>query len=218
MDEEQDDNLDEWLIAWALLLLLLNGNANAVLTVTQRLRARTLLRANYEQTVQGLANSVSGGTMALATWTDEMQLAYGGYARQMAVAGAGTLPDDAMRAVVDTRIREQEPFLARFARLVAAGALSVRAIAARAKLYGNVGHAAYWQAQGSSAQTGYIERWISQDDQHVCINCAPLHNRTFLPGQGTMPGEVCLGICRCSRVLEYNPDEYRRLSGQRRAA
>jgi hypothetical protein len=87
---QEESSLDEWLIAWALLLLLLNANANRVLTITQRLRARTLLRANYEQSVQGLANSVSGGAMAAAEWTTQMQLAYGGYARQMAVAGAGT--------------------------------------------------------------------------------------------------------------------------------
>lgn len=213
MVEEREDDSNEWLIAFVLLLLLLGANANRPLTLAQRKRAQKLLRSKFENDTRRLALGVKNGSVSVAKWQAEMQQSIDDYARQMAVAGAGALPSVEVQAAVKQKLDEQRPFLDRFAKVVAVGALSALAIAARSKLYGGVGWGTYAMARGSSAEPGWVERWVTRDDNAVCRNCAPRHGQFFLPGQGPMPGWDCLGSCRCERILEYRPETYRRLTG-----
>lgn len=226
---------DDWLLALLLVLLLTGGNTTRPLSAAKRRQARNTLRGGFQATMGQLAVGVTTGALAVGAWQSAMQVNIAAYTRQMAVAGAGALPSGATQAAVEAQLAQQWPFLQTFAVQIAAkkaggggagsgvlpvasaeqaaGMLSVAAIAARSRMYGNVGHAAFYQGQGDDPQYGYIERWVSLDDGKVCPNCARLHGEMFLPGDGVMPGSVCFGTCRCSRVLEYNEAEYIRLGG-----
>lgn len=215
--EEQDER-QEWLIAWAVVLLLLAANANRPLTPKQRKRARDLLRTQFEQDVTRQAQSVATGTQTPAAWQLAVAAILAAYMRQMAVAGAGTMPAATVQQAVSEEMQRQAPFLDGFAAAVAQGGLSIPQMASRAKLYGKAAWGIFYLAQGSTAGDGIVERWVTRDDKFVCRVCAPRHGRYFLPGEGPMPGTDCLGSCRCERVQEPNPQIYARLTGQRRAA
>lgn len=215
MDDESDK--EAWIVALAIVLLLLNIKTVRPLTLTQQKRARVLLRAKFEADALRLAVAVAGGAIATARWKEQMQATIEEYARQMAAAGAGTLPDVATRAKVDARLQEQQPYLERFAGVVAAGVMSAIAIAARAKLYGGVGWGAYWTGAENaiSRQRGQIVYYTARDDRGTCGPCNAAQ-RTSPYRAGTnhpVPGSVCLGggLCRCELRFEYNPTVYAQL-------
>lgn len=212
--QEQENDTSEWLIAWATILLLINGNAARVLTATQRKRARDLLRVKFEQDAARNALRVTDGNLLPDAWRLAVMGMITGYARQMAVAGAGTLPPQAIQQSTAQEIARQMPYLARFAAAVAAGSMTASAIAARTKLYGKSGWQAYYMAQGSTAGDNIVERWISRDDKNTCSLCAPRHGQYYLPGQPPWPGD-CLGSCRCERVQVVDAAIFARLSGRR---
>lgn len=210
---EQDDG-DAWLIAWALLLLLLGANAARPLTATQRKRARDLLRMRFENAALRYAQRVTSGGLDVDQWQAAVGDEMASYTRTMAVAGAGTLPNAQVRQLAESEIRRQMPFLAGFAAALAG--MSIAAIANRTRLYGGVGWGMFWRAQGSTASEGIVERWISRDDNRTCSVCASFSGRYYLPGVGPMPGAVCLGAgnCRCERVQVVDRVIWQRLAGR----
>lgn len=212
---EQDDS-DEWIIAWIVVLLLLGANAARPLTLTQRRRARDLLRVAFEDGALRWAQRVTAGQIDALAWHDGVATMIADYARQQAVAGAGTMPDAATQEFVRQQVAEQRPFLDGFAAAIAAGALSLAAIASRTKLYGSAGWAAHWVAQGSTAPTYAVELWVARDDRNTCAPCAALNGKYFLPGQGEMPGSVCRGggLCRCERRQVIDRAIWQRLTGR----
>ncbi len=63
---------------------------------------------------------------------------------------------------------------------------------------------------------GWVVDYISRDDVRTCTNCLEAQRQgPYLPGQGPMPGAVCLGRhrCRCRREYRYDPVMYARLTG-----
>lgn len=210
---EQESN--PWLEAWVIVLLLLGANAARTLSFTQRKRARDLLRVRFEDAALRVAQRVTAGQLNVDAWQAAVNDELGIYTRAMAVAGAGTLPNTEVRAVAETEIERQMPFLASFAAAVAAGGLSVAAIAARTKYYGKSPWGVYFVAQGSTAPDYTVHRWVSRDDNRVCSRCAPLHGRYFLPTEGPWPGWACLGICRCERIQVVDREQWQRLTGRR---
>lgn len=213
---QQEDDGSAWLVAWVALLLLLNGNATRPLTMTQRTRARKLLRVKFEDDALRAAQRVTAGEWTAAAWLDAVEVAKADYARQMAVAGAGTMPEADVRQRTTQALAEQRPFLERFGGVVAAGALTVAAIAARTKLYGSVGWGMFWAAQGGGAAEGVVDLWIARDDNNTCRQCAPRNGQYYLPGQGPMPGIDCDGggACRCERRQVVDMAIWRRLMGR----
>jgi hypothetical protein len=209
------DNGDAWLIAWAITLLLVNGNAARTLTATQRKRARDLLRVRFEDAALRNAQRIMAGQLDIDAWQTTVGGDIADYTRQMAVAGAGTLPTAQVQQVAESEIGRQAPFLAGFAGAIAAGGLSVLRIASRTKYYGKPPWGVYYVAQGSTAGEGIVDRWITRDDNRVCRNCAPMHGRYFLPTEGPWPGWACLGICRCERVQVVDRAIWQRLTGRR---
>lgn len=213
---KQDDN-DGWLLALALLALLLNGADITAMSQAERTRAQLSLRRQFEGKTQGLASGVISGS--IRDWQTGMVDAIELYARQMAIAGAGGLPSTATRQATDGRLSSQWSFLTRFSVTLLAGRLigqmmSEAAIIARSNLYGGTGWGAYYLGQGENASYGYVDQWITRDDRRVCSRCAPRHRQYFLPGRGPMPGWDCLGSCRCRRVRIYNPQIYASLGGR----
>lgn len=203
-------NNDDWLAAWVLVLLLLGGNAARLLTTAQRKRARTLLRSKFNEDASRLAEDVTGGAIAVAEWQGLLALASGDYARQMAVAGAGTLPEVALQEAIAVQVAEQIPFLDGFAAAVATGALSEAAIAARSQMYGAVGWAAHWQAAEQSVINGdgVIVHYIARDDGRTCGFCFDAERKgPYRAGSDhPLPGSACKGggACRCELRFETN--------------
>lgn len=124
--EPQHDRND-WLLALAVILLLTGGNTTRKLSTAKRRQARITLRSGYQATVQQLAVGVTSGALAIGAWQSAMQVNIAGYARQMAVAGAGTLPSGATQAAVEAKLAQQWPFLQTFAVQIAATQAGVAA-------------------------------------------------------------------------------------------
>lgn len=216
LPEDDQDHGGEWLAALVLLLLLLGANAGRPLSLSRRIRARTLLRGNFDTSMGNLAVQVANGSITVEVWQQRMSSAIAAYARQMAVAGAGQLPSTATRQWVAQQVAAQQPYLRRFAAAIAqrqqaGNPLSPAYIANRARQYGGSGWGAFYAAQGANAAPGYVEQWITRDDKAVCRVCAPRHLRYFLPGSPPFPGTDCLGTCRCERLPVYDPVEYAKL-------
>lgn len=208
---------DAWIIAWATVLLLVNGNANRLLTMTQRARARKLLRIKFEDDALRWAQRVIARQVPPEAWRVGVETSMTDYARQMAVAGSGTMPDAAVQELVAQELAKQGPYLDRFGGLVAAGALSLAAIAARTKLYGGVGWGLFWMGAERAPQDYVVVQWISRDDDRTCSLCAPRNGQYYLPGQGPFPGLDCLGAgaCRCERRQMVDRAIWQRLTGRR---
>ncbi len=219
------EDVNRWIMALALLLLLLGSTTVGTLNDAQRTRAQELLRVQYEAQVATLAAYVAAGG-AVATWQAGMQTATAGYARQMAVAGAGTLPKPAVRATVDAQLRGQWGFLAAFAVTLIAGKIagkltSEAAIRSRAVLYGQTGWGAFARGAEPVAGTGWIVNYEARDDDSTCPECSEAERRgPYAYGTNfPRPGEICRGRgrCRCKLRYEYNPTVYARLTGRKAA-
>lgn len=212
--QEQNDN-EEWMLAWTIVFLLLGANAARQLTATQRKRARDLLRVRFEDAALRNAQRIIAGQLDIDAWQATVTGDIADYTRQMAIAGAGTLPSAPVQEVARQEIQRQAPFLTGFAAAIVAGGLSIAQIAARTKYYGKSPWGVYFVAQGSAARDYTVDRWVTRDDNRVCSNCAPMHGRYFLPTEGPWPGWSCLGVCRCERVQVVDRERWQRLSGRR---
>lgn len=211
-----EDDENEWLIALFLVLLIVDANAYRPLTATQRRRARDLLRVRFEDAALRNAQRVIANLLSVDEWQAAVSQEIASYARQMAVAGAGTMPSAAVRQFAEVQVAEQMPFLDGFGVAVAAGMLTLAQIASRTRLYGGVGWASYFMSQGESAPLYAVEQWISRDDRGTCFVCAQRSGRYFLPGQGPMPGTDCRGggNCRCERRQVIDREIWQRLTGR----
>lgn len=215
---------NDWLAALLALLLLANINvlrsATVSLPLYQRRNLRLVLRGNFETAATQAAYKLAAGQLSPGDWFSSTWQAIRLYSLQMAIAGAGHVPSARLRATFEQTFSPMVTQFWRFGMLVTfrdliGRPMSTRLIASRTRQYGGPGWAAWFEAQGEDAAWGYVEQWISRDDQYVCRYCASLHRKYFLPGDGPMPGRGCYGTCRCVRVPEYNPDVYARLTGER---
>lgn len=110
---------NEWPIALLAVLLLTRANTTRPLSAAKRRQARTTLRATFEANMGALAVAVTTARLTVGAWQDIMQKDIGSYSRQMAVAGAGTLPGAATQAAVEAGLAEQWPYLQSFALVLA---------------------------------------------------------------------------------------------------
>lgn len=100
---------------------------------------------------------------------------------------------------------------------VGARPFSSRQIAARARLYSGLPLGGFYGASEGRAGPGYVVDYISKDDSGTCSPCIEAEAEgPYLPGEGPMPGVVCLGKsrCRCVRNTYYDPEKYAALTGQ----
>lgn len=211
---------DDWITAFALVLLLLRSSPTRPISKVLRTSGRKLLRSHFEGAVTRTATLVRSGAVTIAAWQRTMQTALANYTRQMAVVGAGRMPGVRVQGIVEDKLATQWPYLQRFATALAARQVGGRpmsdiALAARARQYGGIGWGAYFAGQGENATPGYVDVWFTRDDYYVCPNCRPRHQQYFQIGVGPYPGWDCYGNCRCVRRAEYLPDIYADLSGLR---
>lgn len=125
------------------------------------------------------------------------------------------------------RIREalifQNERLARFTREIAArqalfdaggrAAMTELEIAARARMYRGFVRAEFYRQAETDVEPGFVIEYVSLDDNGTCSPCIDAEG-FYLPGEGPLPGEVCLGHghCRCRRNQIFDAALYAELS------
>jgi hypothetical protein len=173
------------------------------------------IQDEFMRDVERLADDLRRGAITLKTWHEQMRDLIVDYLARAAQVGA-------QRAIVGDDEDElleifalQLAFLSRFADQAASGRLSDAQIRERAKLYAGEGRALFYEQAGRTAALyGWVEDYIAVDDRNTCGPCARAEAQgPYLPGQGPMPGRVCLGrgYCRCRRALRYDVQAYLRL-------
>jgi len=186
------------------------------------------LQAVFERRVRRIAAQLVNNELTVAQWqtaiTNEMRQ----HLYQQMMLGSRRMvlsPEQIARA--DDILQMQTAYLQRFADEVSASRglgqpLSELQIGARSEQYGGFARGELFrQAETDAllAEPGWVVRYNALDDAGTCGPCSEAQ-AYYLPGQGPMPGEICLGRsrCRCERVPEYNPAIYAQLTGQNRRA
>lgn len=203
---------NRWPLARALVARILNAPTIRPMNTQQRTKAKDLLGVQFESNTRIHAANVSAGE-TVDSWYTSMRSTIGSYARQMATAGAGTIPRLPVREAVDNILTGQWTYLDRFAEVLDAGRrvgnmLSEAAIAARSLLYGSTGIGAWWRGS-EPIRSGVVVYYIAQDTGNTCSNCsAAARNGPYDASLHPYPGELCLGgsRCRCTLRYEQNPD------------
>ena len=220
--------------AWVVLLTSLGAAIGAqvasqiptstarTLTEAQGRNLRDRLRAEFDAEMRRLAGRVANGA-SVGTWQADMSNTVRRYMLAQASAGVGRPLTQAEIQALQGRIQEQTQYVYRYAADIAARRQTgtpyqVGYLQNRSTQYGGAGWGLYFEAQetGYGAQEGWVVDYISRDDDRTCGPCLDAESRgPYLPGQGPMPGEVCLGrgYCRCERRLRYDPAAWGRLAG-----
>jgi len=196
-------------------------------TATQIVSHGNEVQATFERRVRRIAAQLANGELTVAQWqiamTNEMRQHL--YQQMMLGSRRGVLsPTQIARA--DELLRQQSAFVQRFADEVAARQglgfpLTELQVGSRSEQYGGFARGELFRQAEASEQfsAGWLIRYNALDDAGTCSPCHEAQGY-YLPGQGPMPGEICLGRsrCRCERVPEYNPAIYAQLTGQNRRA
>lgn len=215
-------------VALALLLLLLSGQHVKLrpgMSYYTAERMASMVQDAFAVLVLAYARMLAAGEKNLADWQATMLDAIEQHVIQQMMLGNGQprLTDE-QRTELDAIMLEQSAFLGRFADLNALGmavdSLSEEAIARRSRSYGGVARGAFFLAFSvaalarGDAGAGWVDEFVARDDRGTCGPCHAAQG-FYLPGQGPMPGIVCLGRdnCRCQRIPRYLPNEYARLTG-----
>lgn len=221
-----DDSLEEAALLLLLLLGLRGRDPDRVLAGMGRdaaLRALNALQDAWKDRAVQLAAALARGELDLAgLQVQAMQglaRVYTG-AMQLALRRSRLTPAELER--LNRLLAREAAFLSRMADQLALAdaqgrALSPGSIAHRLAMYGGQARAEFYRSREAAeigGNTGWVVRYVARDDERTCTPC---HNAQgyYLPGEGPMPGDVCLGggYCRCRRVPEYNPTEWARLTG-----
>jgi hypothetical protein len=181
----------------------------------------------FERNVTNLAAALSNGDIALMDWQRSMLAEVEDHVlQQMYLANGDAVLTPLQRARLQTHVAEQGAYLQRFADQAALRAgqgtpFAEGYIANRSRLYGGAGRGEFFRGSEEAGVArgdvgdGVVVRYIAVDDKGTC---SPCHNAQgyYLPGDGPMPGAICLGAgyCRCRREPEYNPSMYRNLGGR----
>lgn len=127
-----------------------------------------------------------------------------------AMLGKGRPLSNAELTRLEKTIKKEEEHLQRFMdqisiRRVQRNPMSSEAIESRLIQYGGTGRAEYYRASELvDSDQNTVERYRA--NAGACSKCLPYNGKYFLPGEGPMPGDVCLGKghCRCERIAEQN--------------
>lgn len=205
-------------------------------TTPVRERVRLLGKAQdiHAANVAQLARDLEAGRITVAEWQRGVRAANAQLlADALVLAGAGNI--STWRRKMQEIEREQAAYLQRFAdevsvrhlaqpvpaseggNLPAALALWTAAyLARRAAMYSGAGRGLYYGAAEAGGVGGYgwVVEYRARDDDRTCSPCSDAQG-FYLPGQGPLPGDVCLGggFCRCERVPVFDEAMYRRLGG-----
>lgn len=213
--------IDETAIFAYLMLILGYTQFTRRLPLRDRQRLRRRLRDEFEVNMDRLADElIEGGNVAAYQRQAKREMA--NYTARQYAAGLGEPSGLVTRFLTAASLRNAA-FLARlafeiYARRAVGRPYLVKNVAGRGRMYGGDGWGAWFQGNESQAGEGWVSVYSVRDTgPRLCGPCAEAGRvRYYLPGTGPMPGDVCLGsgFCRCERALEYNVEEYERLTEQ----
>lgn len=197
------------------LLALLGERQPGDLTEVQHLA--TANEAHDRFATYAVEAAVNEGS--IDDWQRGMMEGLIGLSGALFLLGAAALTP-ALRRELLPILQTEAAYLSRFGdqRLLAqvrGNPLSAVQVAARAASYGALARAASFalRERRTNQGAGWVQQYIATDDQGTCSPCLDAEGY-YLPGEGPMPGQVCLGRgrCRCSRVTIYAPEIYERLT------
>lgn len=207
--KKRDD--DAWLLLFSLQLSINRK------TLIERRRERGRVRRLFVVYATDDALSLTDRDITLHQWHSETMGIIGGAVLASWLAGNGT---DGTRPSNDDQVSRQLDYLYRFAaethaRRALDDPFSLEYMVNRSLMYGGAVRGAWFLGNESIySGYGYVSQYIPIDDRGTC---SPCHNAAgyYLPGDGPMPGDICLGgdACRCERVTIYAPEIYAQLTG-----
>ena len=139
-------------------------------------------------------------------------------ARERLARGAGKeVSDISLSAADEAAEKPSEEAIEEFADDLRGRAMTEDQIAARARQYkGRAYEEFYRQREEQIEDEGTVIDYIAVDDGATCSPCAQAERAgPYLPGQGPMPGGVCLGggHCRCVRKSRRDGETAAELRG-----
>ncbi len=223
--DEADDEASLLFLAIALGIRIEGEFLPKPRTIAQVTREANKLQTAFERQVRKLATDLANGDLTVVQWQERMISA----TRQNLInqvrlgSGRATLTLRQITRVDELMVR-QTAFIQRFADSVSAGrggegaALSEAQIGARSSQYGGFARGEMFrQYEGAESYgDGWVIQYIARDDDATCGPCSrAAYYGPYLPGDGPMPGEVCLGrqSCRCERRPVYNMAAWRDMVG-----
>lgn len=224
-----DEQENGWLLLLAALGLLAlarrrrrQGGPGGWLAMLDRTRMRDDLRTEWGRTTTTLAQYLAA-TGDVAGWQRQMGTAIRTYYARQYMAGAGRALTAGEWADLDTRLRTQMSYLARFAadahvRLASGQPYSAGYLAGRSALYGGGAWGLWHEAVDDeyADQPGWVVDYLAVDDDHTCDDCSTAAALgPYLPGAAPLPGTICQGgsSCRCWLRYRRAPETYRELGG-----
>lgn len=198
-----------------------------VAAIPERQRERFLisLLTDFDSFVSDLSFARSAGVQTTREWHRRMRNRVARNILENATLGnGGPLTPQQIEALIPS-IREQEAYLQRFAQEIAARQaagrpMSEAQIVQRARMYNGVAQREFYlHKEGQEQREGLVVDYIPQDDDGTCSPCHDAgRGGPYLPGEGPMPGDVCLGRgkCRCRREVRYDMAAYIELTTNER--
>jgi len=224
-----------------VFLLLATAGIGASATSAARRAAADRVQDTHAALSESLADQVAAGTLPVAQWQTAQRALNAHTLQVMAATGNPRMTADLQSRIADTE-REQAAYLQRFADqlagrrlaealpeddedrdglLLALIAMTAGYIAHRAASYSGAARGVFFRALESGdvgpmggGRDGWIIAYRVNHDESLCSGCLDAEGY-YLPGDGPMPGDVCLGggLCRCVRVPVFDEAMYRRLGG-----
>jgi len=228
---------DDQLVFFLIAVAGVGPNARAA----QRRAGADRVQDAHAALSESLANELTAGRLPVARWQAAQRALNAHTLSVMAATGSPRMTADLQQRIAATE-QEQAAYLQRFADQLAARKLAealpedddqreglLRAlvamgaayIARRAASYSGAARGVFFRALESGdvgpmggGRSGWVIAYRVNHDESLCSACLDAEGY-YLPGDGPMPGEVCLGggQCRCWREDVYDPVLWAQLAG-----
>lgn len=186
-------------------------------------RTAVEITTSFEEQARAVTRAYKDNRLNLQQWQNRMMSLIREDAEAQAITGSGSRLTPAQREAVEEVIEEQRGFLRRFAEEVGSrrgtnNPMSTAKMSDRARQYGGRGYEQFYErseeALNRGDDTGTVVDYNAVDDGATCQPCIDAEQGgPYLPGEGPMPGIVCLanGKCRCTRTPRQDEQAYQRL-------
>lgn len=191
----------------------------------QRQRRAAALVDQFHEAVDKHSETLSRG--AISTWQRKMRDTIAVYMvkqEQLALGRALTAVEE---AGLQARFNRQAAYLQSFADQMMAQRIldetelmaefTTKNVKQRARQYAGSGYASFYRVSEQGMEPGVVIEYFARDDGGTCSPCLEAQERgPYLPGEGPMPGDVCLGRghCRCEREPVLDMAAYLSLGGR----
>lgn len=189
---------------------------------TGAVRIRLGLSDLFEEAMRPVSGILTNMDPDIRRWHDSMGRVIRDNAYSMAEAALGRRLFETEANRIRDSLSSQFGYLERFAdeiafRRLIGRPMSEAQIYDRSRQYAGFAVGLFYRLREEPfrRQRGYVAKYIPVDDGGTCRPCHDAGvEMYYLPGEGPMPGEVCVarGKCRCRRIIEFNIAVYERLT------